>query len=88
MGGVYLMLENNYRFGRGNLWVKVLRLYEPVNTAGPGKTADWWWYVHAVVRSTTETARPGYERDIYLRASVLRTARRSEAPREGSQPEP
>lgn len=75
VGAVYLLAENDYRFGLGALLVRVTRVMAPVEFGEGGRT-ELWWHVEAVCCVPHHTG-PGQQRSLYLRAAGLPTARRS-----------
>ena len=72
VGAVYVVGEDDYRFGLGALRVTVDEVIEKVYFGESGRV-DAWWHVRAHTTSATDTyAWSGSSREIYLRASALR----------------
>ncbi len=61
VGRTYRLDESEYRFGKGPLLVRVVRVVSEVVFDG-----EVWWSVEAVVKHPQGTG-PGHERHLYLR---------------------
>ena len=70
VGETYLLADEDYQYGAGPLLCRVTAvLRETVYANEP------WWEVEAMVKPPSSSG-PAYERQLYVKASILNTARR------------
>lgn len=73
-GAVYVVGEDDYRFGLGALRVEIIEVIDGVNFGEAGRV-QLWWHVRANTKPVTDSyAWPGNPRELYLRASALKAS--------------
>lgn len=76
VGEAYALPEDDYRYGRGAVVVRIRQVHGPVEYRG-----EPWWHVSVDAASGTPQWHGGFnERDLYLRASTMPMTRLSGIP--------
>lgn len=71
VGETYLLADEDYQYGSGPLLCRVTKVVRETVYAN-----EPWWEVTAMCKPPT-SASPAYERQLYINASILKSARRS-----------
>ncbi|HEX8629968.1 MAG TPA: hypothetical protein VF755_17560 [Catenuloplanes sp.] len=76
VGAIYVVGEDDYRFGLGGLQVDVTGVIGPVHF-GEGRRTELWWHLRGHCKATTAPKEwEGPERELYIRAAALKAGRR------------
>ncbi len=70
IGVTYLLADEDYQYGSGPLLCRVTKVLRETVYAN-----EAWWEIGAMVKPPTSTF-PAYERQLYVRATFLKAARR------------